>query len=571
MITKKRGRIFHFALVLVLCCAALMPVAAIAATPVVPGAADSSRVQAPDLTAPLPASKTPKPDASQALPIFNAPPGSEQITFRLNNVVFSGMSVYNEDDLRELFRQERYQDVTLAWVYELAARVTQKYRAAGYLLSYAYVPDQEIVDGSVLLHVVEGHINRVVIEGPPPAGMALIQPYFNRITRNHPIRENILESTLLRINDLPGLGYRAVLLPEPQSKNPADFVLHMVPIPPQARISAGFDNNASRFLGPHTAYAALTTSFLPLQQTSLYAQTSLPTDKFNFFSLTHAAALSRGWTVEGMANVTRSRPGFTLKSLDITSTSVSWGAAANYQILHQRDYNLLGTMGFEGRDVRSNFFDDQPLTRDSIRSIKAGLSYDIIDSFGGINAATFKVTKGVDGLGASKAGAQNLSRSAAKPDFLKLNMSASRLQRLDENWNIKAQVTGQMANEPLYASEEFGVGGAEIGRAYDPSDITGDEGAAAGLELRYLGFRTLQPVNFEPFLYYDIGFISNRDTGQPDYQSLASAGAGVRFATTTGQSGSITIAVPLTKDVTAPIYGGSETAPRIMLQFSQSF
>lgn len=542
-----------------------------AATPTVPGAADAARITAPAQPPSIMRPAPPRPDASKAIPQVAAPAGADQVTFRLTNIVFSGMSVYNEDDLRPLFRQERYQDVTLQWVYELAARVTQHYREAGYLLSYAYVPDQEIVDGVVTLRVVEGHINRVVIDGPQPAGAHILQSYFDRITRSHPIKEAMLESTLLRINDLPGVAYRAILLPQAGSTNPADFVLNLVPVHQDPKISVGFDNNASRFLGPHTAHVSVDHSFLPLQQTSFYAQTSLPTDKFNFVSLTHAATISPDWTIEGTASLTKSEPGFTLEPLDITSTTANWGVSANYQLWRQRQENLLLGFGYDSRNVRSNFFDDQVLTRDKIRTIDAALSYDLVDGFGGINAATVRVTKGVDGLGASDAGDSNLSRSAAKPDFLKLNLSASRLQSIDENWNVVGQVTGQMSDKPLYASEEFGVGGSEIGRAYDSSDITGDAGAAGSLELRYLGLRTLQPVNFEPFVYYDIGFVTNRDAGQADYESLASAGAGLRFATIWGQSGSLTVAVPLTKEVAAPIYGGDKNAPRLMLQFSQSF
>lgn len=65
------------------------------------------------------------------------------------------------------------------------------------------------------------------------------------------------------------------------------------------------------------------------------------------------------------------------------------------------------------------------------------------------------------------------------------------------------------------------------------SEIVGDRGAAGMLELRYTGWRTLQPVNFEPFVFYDIGFVTNQDSaGQDTRSSLSSAGVGMRFATT---------------------------------------
>jgi len=52
-------------------------------------------------------------------------------------------------------------EVTLDIAWMIAGAVTERYRAAGYFLSRAYVPQQKILDGQLRIEVVEGYIAKV--------------------------------------------------------------------------------------------------------------------------------------------------------------------------------------------------------------------------------------------------------------------------------------------------------------------------------------------------------------------------------------------------------------------------
>ena len=56
---------------------------------------------------------------------------------------------------------------------------------------------------------------------------------------------------------------------------------------------------------------------------------------------------------------------------------------------------------------------------------------------------------------------------------------------ISKDWDISLFVAGQHADGGLVSAEEFGAGGARYGRAYDYSEISGDDGAAAAIELRH--------------------------------------------------------------------------------------
>ena len=67
-------------------------------------------------------------------------------------------------------------------------------------------------------------------------------------------------------------------------------------------------------------------------------------------------------------------------------------------------------------------------------------------------------------------------------------------------------VSGQYALDPLFASEEFAVGGPVYGSAYDPAEITGDSGVAARAELRYSNTAPQASIDiFQIYGFYDMG------------------------------------------------------------------
>lgn len=538
----------------------------------VPGPADVTRIKPEERIPALQKQQAiiPLEAGERMAPPVSAPEGAENIRFFLKDVEIEGNTVFSDDALRFAYEKELGKEISLKTVYQMAGKITRHYREEGYMLSYAYVPDQEVAGGVVRIAVAEGYIGHVNVEGED-RNSRISRQYIERLTTERPLSEKTLESTLLRLNDLPGTNYRAVLLRDPGAE-PGQATLSLVPSAEKPRVSIGVDNFGSRYLGPNEASATYADSLFPLQQTTLVALTSLPTDELNYGSIAHSIVVLPDVTVEGSASYTQSNPGYTLKTLDIDSTAKTFGLGVNYQLIRQRNENLLLKGKVEFTEVESDLLGSVPLTRDSIRVARIAASFDNSDAWNGSNVINFTLSQGIDGFGSSKKGDLNLSRAEAEPDFTKAELSLARLQSITDDWSFLVQAAGQWSDQPLYASEEFGVGGQSYGRAYDTSEIVGDNGAAGMIELRYTGFRTMQPVNFEPFIYYDIGIVTNEDlAGQIEHESLSSAGAGMRFATIWGQTGMAGLAFPLTRDVTAPIWGQGETSPRIMFQLSHNF
>src|SRR5205823_1586137 len=112
-----------------------------------------------------------------ALPSTVAPPGAERIVLTLARVVILGSTVYRPGEFDPLYAEFVGHQVTLATVYEIAARVTAKYGADGYVLSRAVVPPQELSPGgaTVRIQVVEGYVDRVEW----PAALSAYHDFFS--------------------------------------------------------------------------------------------------------------------------------------------------------------------------------------------------------------------------------------------------------------------------------------------------------------------------------------------------------------------------------------------------------
>jgi hemolysin activation/secretion protein len=297
--------------------------------------------------------------------------------------------------------------------------------------------------------------------------------------------------------------------------------------------------------------------------------TSIPLNELNFVGLRHDIPFYPDWTFIMSGNYVNANPGATLASNNINSISIDLSLGVSYQPIRQWGENLIFSAELNSRNTNGDILDDNPLTRDRIRVLRLRTDYDITDNWNGSNYISAEASKGLSILGANNLGDPNLSRAEANPDFSKFQLNASRQQLLFNNWVGIAQIAGQIASDPLFSAEEFGVGGQRFGRAYDPSELTGDHGAAGSLELRYLGLSMWEQVLFTPYGFYEHGAVWNKDR-QSKRETASSAGAGIYMRHQTGFSGNVGVAWPLTREISTPIYGDGKN-PRISFNVGYNF
>ena len=478
-----------------------------------------------------------------------APSGAEAIRFVLSEIAVDGATVYRESDFLPLYESSLGREISLVDVYGFAAAITAMYRQDGYILSRAIVPPQRIRAGMVRLQVVEGYIDEVTFEGDIAEPSRLLRAYGDKIRDSRPLRIGVLERYLLLANDLPGLSARAVL--KPSADQPGASDLTMVLEQDDVDGVATFDNRGSRFVGPFQA--VLGTGFNSLvglhERTTLRVVGTTQIEELRLINVTHQEQVgNEGTKLDLSLSQADLEPGFTLSPDDIESSSTSASIALFQPWIRTRGENLSSTVRFDYRNSLTDRLESR-LSEDRLRVARLSTSYDFVDRYLGVSLLSAELSQGLNILGETPSGSSDLTRENGRSDFTKLNGNLLRLQRLLPRVSLLLEGSGQYSFSQLLASEEFGVGGAQFGRAYDPSETTGDHGVAGKIELRYS-----QPVEVD-FLadvqfygFYDYGVVWQvraRD------DAVASAGAGLRLRFTDRLSGLVEWAKPLNHSVDA--------------------
>ena len=491
----------------------------------------------------------------------------------LHDVVLEGVTAYQAGELDPIYRPWLGQRISLSKLYEFVDAITEHYRADGYALTYAVLPPQDVTAGIVRIQVIEGYIDTVETKGAYRESSATAA-IIDRLRHYRPLNIKDLEHDILLLNDLAGVSVQAVLKPSaagekmaPPPPGATDMALVFEDVPGGPGVS--MDNFGTRYTGPYQVGVTEVINHLlgPYQQTSLSGGESVPANNLKYLLASHRIPLDGyGTTVTLQGSYAHSEPGFRLTPENIVSDSYDYGISLAHPLLRSRTKNLYIGADVAAKDIATDAL-DSPLSRDRLRIADVSASYDFVDGWAGSNLGQLKLSQGFDILGATKTGSLDLSRANGHSDFTRLTGNASRVQAITGSWRVYLAGTGQYAWEPLLSSEQFGFGGQQFGRAYNPSELTADNGVAATVELRYSLPPLLPAVTSELFTFWDGGRAWNYgDIAHA--QSAASAGIGIRFVQGDHVSGSLTLAQPLTKSVAAPEYGnGKDPAVLISLNF----
>jgi hemolysin activation/secretion protein len=509
-----------------------------------------------------------------AVPTTAPPPNAANIHFQAQAIEIQGSTVYSPGELQALAVPYTNRTISVADLFQLADEITAKYRNDGYILSRAVVPAQNLSTSaaSVRLTVVEGFVSSYQVQG---YNSPMIEGYASQITTSRPLRAGDLERFMLLVNDLPGVTAHAVLSPASDVVGGTVLTVETTHKLYDATIAA--DNRGTEYIGPYQLYAGAgvnipswdgrlsgrwitTPSIRELQYGEASYQQNIGTD---------------GLRMTLYGNDFKTRPGFTLAPFNTRSYGNIFTGTLTYPIIRSRSQNLEahGLVGEDDLVTRvANNSTLPPSSNDHLRFVRAGLHYDLADQFQGVNIVTAEVSQGVKAFGASASG--NLRPTPSRPNqsaaFEKFVGEVSRQQDLPWIYpGIGLLGAAEMQLSPsnaLPASEQFGLGGPNYGRGYAPSDVVGDEGWAAKVEVQYTS--TLPQDwqswagwldHYQLYSFYDRGRVFHNVSSLGSAQ-LSSGGVGVRLAIANRVTADLEAAKPLSRDPSVK-YGFPNSRP----------
>ena len=558
-----------------LCCAAIYMVGAPSAYATsLPSSADPAR----ELTAPqlkVPDFQKAEPDIRPApTSSVSAPAGSEKAFFVLKSLDIQGMTAYSKGEMEKIYAADIGQKISVYRLFEIMNAIQTKYLEDGYSLTRVTMPDQDIADGNVIFQVIEGYAAEVTLDDKFPKSPVL-DDAVAQIAAMRPLNTKKLEKLLLTLNDLPGLNASAVLasLQGPPINGGVRLILKKNEEKQYAMVVSA-NNHGSLFSGPVQMVASgrHANIITPFDEVSATISAAIPLSEMRYVGVKYQKPIfgARGLNLVFEGSMGRTVPGDSLKDLDVKGQSQSLKASLSYSPIRQRDQSLEVKTSFEYRQAKTDFSGFE-LYDDRLRIVSVGATYNNADNKGGMNAFELTYSHGLNIMGVREAGSPDLSRQEGKPDFHKFYGSVGRLQSLPLQFEFLGIVQGQYAFDPLLSSEEFGFGGGQIGRGYDPSEITGDKGLALSLEIRRNMSAYSANYALQPYGFFDIGKVWNIDPSAKERISAASAGIGLRIGTSYGWSGDINLAVTLTKNPDNPPKYTNGQSPRILVSAQKSF
>jgi hemolysin activation/secretion protein len=428
-----------------------------------------------------------------------------------------------------------YEDIANA-----ASEVTRYLqRELGYYLGYAYIPEQQPVDGVVKIAILEGRLDHVelVWDDQCMVDKAVVEAYLERLRPGSILTVQEVERAVFLVNDLRGISVRAEVK---AGSLPGTAILQFTARPEAGVVGkVDADVNGSRFIGVGRL-GGLVTLNSPFGRGDGLSATAIASStgglRFALFGYTSPVG-SDGLKVGTSVSALNYKLDATEFPLGLKGSGVTYNAFALYPWERSRNLNLFA---LAAADIKTYADSIAGLTTNKrVDDLNLGLTGDFRDSVatGAVNTFEAGVSFGhLSYRGGLPTGVDDAS------SFTKLNLAYSRLQNVVSGQVLAfLSMRGQYALNNLDTTEQFRAGGPDGVRAYAPGEGTGDSGVVVSAELRWLPPESLlgrwaREISFAAFFdaaqvqfRHDPNQIS-RDASYVNHAGLAGAGLSMVWA-----------------------------------------
>ena len=462
-----------------------------------------------------------------------------------------GSTIFTEQQLDKAIDSYRNRPLTLPELFQARSIITKLYTDRGYVNSGAYIPPQELDDGTVKIAVLEGMLEEINVSVTERLSPEYISSRIENAAEK-PVNVDSLLSALqlLRLNPLienvsaelsagiePGTSLLDIQVEEADVFN----------------MSASFDNQKSPSVGSNQGSVGFYHGNL-LGLGDKFDLKLAHTEGSNSFNVSYGLPINaKDGTITAAyganSNDVVEEP-FT--ELDIQSQSSYFELNLRQPIVLNPNRELALGIGFSRSESEASFdplgnfgtFETRGADEDGETKISAIRLFQEYVSRDDKKVLAFRsqFSIGVDAF--------NATNNDDEPDstFFAWRGQSQWVRRLDEDFLFLLRGDVQLSGGGLVPLEQFRVGGANSVRGYRQDLSLGDNGLFASAELRIpvLRFNNIDGlVQITPF--FDVGTVWNNDDLEIANTTLPSLGVGLNFSMGNRFNARLDWGIPLTE------------------------
>ncbi|MGF0242071.1 ShlB/FhaC/HecB family hemolysin secretion/activation protein [Rhodococcus sp. IEGM1300] len=502
--------------------------------------------------------QVPEPGAAQAQPLMM----DTKVTIK--NIQIEGGTVYPLSELAALYQPLLGHETSLADLIEATRSITRRYQQDGYLLSYAFLPQQSFDNGVVRVVLVEGYIKDYQLQGDVGRVKGLLDKLVAKLQAERPLTRKTFERYTTLMSRIPGVTLQAQVPPPGTTDGAAYLVAQASRKPFTSSLSTTEDNrngtqallgissNSQTAMGEQLSLSGL---FPPGDDEEHYyrldynqflnaegTQLALSASRYRADPGTNVQ-LDNGLELKPHRENDRYSIGFSHPIIASPNELLSAGARL-YAVNDKTRYQVIGLpLNVEERtDIRALALESDWRKADEkqLRILSGGLY------------------QGTNGMGAKT------NNSAIDLDFFRLRLSGVQSDKFFDNWQGVLSAALYWSDDTLPDSERAVFGGQNFGRGYPDDQASGDKGWGVAYELNYSFNRDGNWVKvLQPYVVLDRSKTWFNELPVKG-NNLSSAAIGLRF----GDAKYYNIALEAAKPMSDEALDTFNRRPRYSISFS---
>jgi hemolysin activation/secretion protein len=421
----------------------------------------------------------------------------------------------------------------------------------GFGTVFVDIPEQEVADGLVRLHVTEGKLNAVTLAGAHYFSGRAIRSSIPAAAPGTVPHLPTLQHELAGVNSKTADRVVTPVLkagPQPGTVDLGLAVRETLPVHASAEINDAYTADTTRLRA--IVAVSYDNMFGRLDSASLQYQTA-PQDmkEVDVLAASYAARLTGSDARLAAFYVNSNSDVATVGAIAVLGK----GSVYGLRLINPLGEAVSGaptlTLGVDYKDFAENIRLDPdsslqtPISYVNWSAAYGGSWHHDNLQFAGSLAANF----GLRGVGNDAYEFEN-KRFRARPNYLYLRGDANVVAPLPLGTAVSISLAAQGALEPVIANEQFPIGGAEGVRGYLEAEALGDTGIKSSVQFgspRWKWFA--DRVALDAFAFADYGIVSTLQPlpGEPSSTDLGSIGLGLNFTALSHLSGELAFAYPL--------------------------